>query len=223
MATFTGFGPDLFAFLKALKANNSKEWFDKHRADFETHIREPLGDLVEKLTADFANAKLPYKGDRKKSLFRLNRDIRFSKDKTPYKVNAAAVLTCSGAKGTDGMLYLHYEPEASFVAAGYYMSEPPVLHAIRTAIASDPKAFLKVVAAMKKKDLVLSNEYSLKRPPKGFEGADAGVMEYVKYTSFVVSRKLGNSDVLAANYPKVVQAFAKDSLPLVQFGEKALS
>ncbi len=224
MATkFQGFGPELFAFLSGLKAHNEKAWFDAHRGDYESHVKEPLSQLLITLTELFKKDKLPLQGDAKKSLFRLNRDVRFSKDKSPYKTNAGAVLTPSGEKHSAGMLYLHFEPDASFVAMGYYMPEPADLHALRSAIADDPKAFARVVTALGKKQLELDTENSLKRTPKGFEHVDdPDTLTWVKLTSYVVVRKLEDDDVLDPKLAKSLHTFAKDGLPLLAFGGKVV-
>ena len=116
---FSGFGPQAVPFFKALAFHQTKDWFEANRAIYEGEIKGPLGDLVEDLAARFAKAKTPLKGDRKASLFRINRDVRFAKDKSPYKTNAGAVLSRTGAKNDPGMLYFHVAAEGCFAAAGF--------------------------------------------------------------------------------------------------------
>ena len=88
---FKGFGPKAIPFLKALDFHQSREWFQENRDLYEQELREPFGDLVETLTTRFAEAGLGLKGDRKRSLFRINRDVRFSKDKRPYNRHLSAI------------------------------------------------------------------------------------------------------------------------------------
>ena len=95
---FQGFGPKALPFLKALGFHQTKEWFEANRATYESDLKTPMGDLVEDLSAAFAKAKIPLKGDRQASLFRINRDVRFAKDKSPYKTNVGAVMTRGGSK-----------------------------------------------------------------------------------------------------------------------------
>jgi uncharacterized protein (TIGR02453 family) len=218
-ARFIGFGPDLFAFLKGLKANNHKAWFDANRDVFESAVKTPLGDLVESLAESFAKAKLAIQGNRKASLFRMNRDIRFSKDKSPYKTNAGAAMSSNGTKKCADVFYIHLEPGGSFLAAGFYMPEPPFLHALRSAVVNDSAAFRKLVKHLAKHDLAFDTEDSLKRLPKGFEEVtDADLAAAVRLKHFVVVRKLDDADVLAPDLPKVALAFAKASAPLIAFG-----
>src|SRR5579862_452722 len=132
--TFKGFGPQALPFFRALAFHQTREWFEENRETHETQVKGPFGDLIEDLAAAFAKARVPLKGDRKASLFRLNRDIRFSKDKSPYKTHAGAVLTRGGGKNDQGLLYIHVAPEECFAAAGFYGPEPGELARLRRAI-----------------------------------------------------------------------------------------
>jgi uncharacterized protein (TIGR02453 family) len=222
-ARFTGFGPDLLAFLKGLAANNHKAWFDANRGVYETAVKGPLGDFVETLSAEFAKAKLDLKGDRK-SLFRMNKDIRFSKDKTPYKTNAGAVLSPTGDKKSVSIFYIHFEPAASFFAAGFYMPEPAALTALRTAIVEDAAAFKKLMANLKKNDLTIdTHDDALARPPKGFtDTTDEVLLPILKQRHLTVSRQLSDDEVLSASLARTAVTFAKATAPLLRFGRSAL-
>ena len=145
---FSGFGPQAVPFFKALAFHQTKDWFEANRAIYEGEIKGPLGDLVEELAARFAKAKTPLKGDRKASLFRINRDVRFAKDKSPYKTNAGAVLSRTGAKNDPGMLYVHVAADGCFAAAGFYQPEPEALARLRAAIVRAPKAWKTMVAKL---------------------------------------------------------------------------
>ena len=100
--SFEGFGPQALPFFKALAFHQTKEWFEENREIYETAVKAPLGDLVEETAARLAKAKIPVKGDRKSSVFRIHRDVRFSKNKDPYKTNAGVAMTRSGSKNDPG-------------------------------------------------------------------------------------------------------------------------
>src|SRR5262249_6532945 len=150
MGQFKGFGPNALPFFKALKFHQSKVWFDDNRSLYETDILQPMVGLLDDLTAAFARKRVPLRGDGKRSIFRLNRDIRFSKDKSPYKTHAGAVMTRSGGKNDPGVLYVHVSPEGCFLAAGFYMPEPETLKKMREAIKAKPARFKAVLAALGK-------------------------------------------------------------------------
>ena len=123
MTTFAGFGPNALPFFRALAFHQSREWFEANRDTYESAIRGPMGDFVEEVAERLRKAKVPIKGDRKSSLFRIHRDVRFSASKDPYKTNSGAVMTRSGGKNDPGLLYFHLSPEDCFFAAGFYQPE----------------------------------------------------------------------------------------------------
>src|SRR5690606_36975010 len=108
MASFHGFGEKAIPFLKALDFHQDRAWFQENRALFERELREPLGDLVEVLTERFAGLDLGLRGDRKRSLFRINRDVRFAKDKRPYNQHLSAILSPDGTKMEQGVLFVYF-------------------------------------------------------------------------------------------------------------------
>ena len=156
--TFQGFGAEALPFFKALAFHQSREWFEANRATYESAVKGPMGDLVEDVSERLAKAKIPIKGDRKSSVFRIHRDVRFSKNKDPYKTNAGVVLTRSGGKNEPGLLYFHLSPEECFFAAGFYHPEPGQLGRLRGSAARAPKAFRAMTAKLRKMGLALSEE-----------------------------------------------------------------
>ena len=220
---FKGFGPQTLPFFKALAFHQTKEWFDENRTIYEGQIKEPFGDLIDDLSAAFAKAKLPLKGDRKGSLFRLNRDIRFSKDKSPYKTHAGAVLTRSGAKNDQGLLYIHVAPEECFTAAGFYGPEPADLARLRRAIVRTPKTYAKMVAALEKKSLTLSDEYDVTRAPREFADVDdPAVVAALKKKSFIVTRAIRATRLKSSALVEDLVVFATEALPLLEWGWGAI-
>src|SRR5208337_467890 len=161
--SFEGFGPQALPFFKALAFHQTKEWFEANRGTYETAVKAPMGDLVEEAAARLARAKIPVKGDRKASVFRIHRDVRFSKNKDPYKTNAGVAMTRSGSKNDPGVLYFHLSPDECFFAAGFYMADPQHLARLRGAAARAPKAFKQMIAKLRKAGLKLSEEDALKR------------------------------------------------------------
>jgi uncharacterized protein (TIGR02453 family) len=220
---FDGFGSNALPFFKALAFHQSKEWFEENRATYERDVKTPLGDLIDDLAAAFVKAKLPLKGDRKSSIFRLHRDIRFSKDKSPYKTHAGAVLTRSGGKNDPGLLYIHISPEECFTAAGFYGPEPEELARLRRAIVRAPKPYARMVAALDKAGLELSDEYDVSRLPREFaEAADPIVVAALKRKSFICSRSIRPARLKSTALIDDLVAFAKDARPLLEWGWAAI-
>ena len=223
MSGFSGFGKDALPFFKALGFHQSKEWFDANRALYESDVKAPFGLLVEDLSARLASAKVPLKGDAKRSLFRLNRDVRFSNNKEPYKTNAGAVLTRSGMKNDPGLLYIHLDPEGCFAATGFYRPEPPLLDAIRKKMARDPAGYRKLTAALAKGGLAFSDmDGTLTRMPRGYEELkDSPVADGIRRKSFVVRHDLKDREMGSAKLVDTILDFAKRSMPLLRYGWEA--
>ena len=220
---FSGFGPQAIPFFKALAFHQTKDWFEANRAIYEGEIKGPLGDLVEDLAARFAKAKIPLKGDRKASLFRVNRDVRFAKDKSPYKTNAGAVLTRSGTKNDPGLIYIHVAADGCFIAAGFHQPEPAALARLRAAIVRAPKAWKTMVAKLADGGLALTDEYALKRSPRGFETIeDPEIVAAVRNASFICSRDIADARLAKPALVDDVVAFAKDAAPLLEWGWNAV-
>lgn len=108
---FAGFSTEDLSFLTGLAANNDKAWFTTHRAVYDERLKPAMAALIAALNMEFASRDLPFVGDAKKSVFRIHRDVRFSKDKRPYKTHVSASLTREGDKMAPGAVYVHIEPE----------------------------------------------------------------------------------------------------------------
>jgi uncharacterized protein (TIGR02453 family) len=223
VAQFNGFGPKALAFFKGLKFHRSKAWFEENRSLYQSDVLDPMFALLDELTARFAKARIPLKGEGKRSVFRLNRDIRFSKDKSPYKTHAGAVMTRSGDKKDHGLLYIHVDPEGCFVAAGFYMPEPPVLAKLRAAIRGDPKKAGALVAALQTSSLEFGTFDQLSRIPRGFEDFRDGPLDgMVRLKSFIVEEKVPEKSILSSKFADIVFEFAGRAKPLLDFGWKAI-
>ena len=223
-AGFTGFGPGLPAFFRGLAENQNRNWFLEHKPLYEAQIREPLARLVGSLTFAFLAHDLPLRGDPKTSMFRINRDVRFSKDKRPYKTNASAVWTRDGTKHTQGLFYFQVGVEGAMAACGFYGPEPDQQQAIRTAIASRPDHWLDVEATLARHGLPLSREHALSRLPRGFDAdATARVAHAIKCTSWVVGRPIDIDEAMRPELVDRLAAIALSAMPLLSFGWNALA
>src|SRR3990172_12590450 len=133
---FQGYPREGIDFLRRLKRNNNRNWFEKHKAEYESDVKLPMQSLIASLQPYFESFAPQFDINPKRSLFRIYRDIRFSKDKTPYKTHVAAHFVLRGKpKGIEGSgFYLHIEPGEVFLGAGLYMPGSDQLKAIRKAI-----------------------------------------------------------------------------------------
>jgi uncharacterized protein (TIGR02453 family) len=220
---FRGFGPKALAFFKALEFHQSKAWFDENRGLYESDVVEPMVALLDDLTARFKAKRIPLRADGKHSVFRIHRDVRFARDKRPYKTHCGAVMTRSGTKSDNGLLYVHIAPDGCFAAAGFYMPEPADRAKLRRVIAADEKRFTRLVGALGKGKLELGSEGRLTRLPRGFEALrDSPLSEAVRLKSFIVEQPFAAKVVTSPEFADAVSDFAVRALPLLKFGWAAL-
>jgi uncharacterized protein (TIGR02453 family) len=205
-------------FLKDLKSNNNKEWFDKHKETY-LEVKKDLEFFVQELINGIAVFDPQVRGlEVKKSVFRIYKDVRFSKDKTPYKVHLGAYMAEGGTKSPKGGYYIHIEPgNKSMLGGGIYMPEPPVLNAIRNEIDYAPKEFLKIINSKNFKNYFggIGGE-KLKNPPKGF-GADHPQIELLKHKSFFVMHSISDAQLTAPDFKKNALKIFKEMKPLNDF------
>ena len=213
-------------FLKELKKHNEKNWFDSHRAGYEA-ARNDFGEFVQQLiNRQGARDKHIAGLKAKECIFRINRDIRFSKDKSPYKTNFGASMNRGGKKSIFGGYYFQLEPGKSFVGGGMWMPMPPDLKKVRQEIEYCLDEFRKIVEGKKFKSLfgeLYTGESSiLTKVPQGFE-KDSPAAPYLKYRSFVALHEIPDSEVLSPNLvKKAADAFATLQ-PLVEFMNRAVA
>jgi uncharacterized protein (TIGR02453 family) len=220
-AEFKGFGEKAIPFLRALDFHQSREWFHENKALYESELREPLCDLVEVLTERLGAAGLGLRGDRKRSLFRINRDVRFSKDKRPYNQHVSAILSPDGTKMEQGVLFIYFGIDGCRAAVAWWQPTPELLAAMRNAIAEKPAEFRAMVATLKKKDLVLDGEGALKRMPRGFEHiTDAELAAAVRNRHFVVRHTINPTAIHKPGLADDIVDFTLDARPLLDWGRK---
>ncbi len=218
------FTPAALTFFRGLAKNNKKEWFEAHRVEYESEVREPMRELIGEMDARFAKFAPEIGGDPKRSMFRINRDIRFSKDKSPYKTNAGcwfnhrSATRKVGSEANEGSAgyYFHLQPGKSFIGAGVWMPPRPQLNKIRDAINEKPKPFLEMVRAIPKRFDGLTDEGSLKRMPRGYD-EDHPAANYLRFQSFTTGRELKDSDITSAKLPALLAKEYEALLPLVRW------
>ncbi|MBK6836748.1 MAG: DUF2461 domain-containing protein [Bacteroidetes bacterium] len=208
----------IFKFLTKLDKNNSKEWFDSNRAHYQELKQEYIGIVDKVIQQSSAFDPMLKDVDASKAIFRINRDVRFSKNKAPYKTNFGASINPGGKKSMIAGYYIHLEPGKSFLAAGTYMPEPPYLSAIRQEIDYNLEEFKKIVNAkdFKKEFTSLSVEVSLKTVPKGYDKENPA-LEFLKLKHFIVVKDLTDKEVLSKDFIKNTTKSFKASLPLITF------
>lgn len=206
-------------FLRDLAKNNDRDWFKPRKELYESSVLEPLRALLAALTASFEAAKVPLRADPAKSVFRVHRDVRFSADKSPYKTQASAILSPAADKSTSGVVYLHLEPGASFVASAFYQPDKDELHRWRVSFVERTAEFQKVLKELQKNGLDLRTDEALVKMPRDFtEYADSPLAAYFRLKSFILSRPLTDAEVTSPGLVKIVTEFAKKSLPLLEYG-----
>ncbi|MFC7064550.1 DUF2461 domain-containing protein [Brucella rhizosphaerae] len=225
MAPFKGFGDKAIPFLKALDFHQNREWFVENKDLFEEHLKEPLGDLVEELTARFEKARLPFKGDRVKAQFRIKRDTRFSKDKAPYNRHLSALLSNSGTKWDEsGCFYVCIGLPGvrdCYAGVAWWGPKKEVLQAIREAIVEKPDEYRAVVAKLRKSGLQISDYDRLKRTPRGFESVtEPDLLDAVRNRHFAVRMEIDPETIARADLSDRLVKFAEQSRPLIDWVKK---
>lgn len=218
---------DLIQFLGELSENNNRAWFVMNKPRYDI-LRAEFLELVGRLIAEIGKFDPDVAGcNPKKALFRINRDIRFSHDKSPYKTAFSASITASGLKkpsqGGGPTYYFHIDASGTLlVAGGEYMPPPDRLRTIRQHVIDDAAGFGKVLKNKKLKDAFgdLQDEGKLSRPPKGF-APDTPHIEYIKHKSFIVWKETSLKKKFPADLDKELAAEFKNAYPLIAWLRQA--
>ena len=222
-----------FKFLKALKANNNKDWFAAHKAEYEATVKAPCLAFITDLAAPLqkispqlvANPK-PVGG----SLFRIYRDARFSADKSPYKTLAgmsfyhAATKAVARAEGQNAMMgrldapgcYLHIEPGECFIGGGLWHPQSDTLKRVRASLLSNPASWKKATRSAGFTKLFTLEGDSLQRPPQGFDPAHE-LIEDLKRKDYIGSAKLTQAEVCSDELLPLVIAHYKALAPMIDW------
>ncbi len=222
---FEGFPKEGLQFLKRLKRNNNRTWFEAHKHEYEEHLKLPMQSFIFSLQPHFQAFAPEFDLNPKRSIFRIYRDIRFSTDKTPYKTHIAAHFVLRGReKGFVGSgYYFHVEPGEVFMGGGIYMPDSDQLKGIRKAIAEHSDEFLSILnnRQFKKQFGKLEGE-KLQRIPKGYEDTHP-MAEWLKLKQFFVGKSFAESTCHKASLVDTVAAVCKDAIPLVNFLNRAVA
>lgn len=213
-----------FDLLDQLARNNTKDWYDAHKADIKTHCLAPFGEMLEHVSNRLKDSDRPLEGSAK-TMFRMHRDVRFSKDKTPYKSSVSGVLTPSGTKAEmAGMVYVEMNASGGWVAGGFYKLPTAQLSLIRQRIIDEPDAFQTVLDGLSDAGTGLADMDRLTRMPKGFsEYEDHPFAEDIKRKSFIIRADVAMASWLNGDVTGIVADLACTVGPLVKFGKTALA
>ncbi len=219
------FSPRLFTFLRSLKRHNDRDWFKVNKDRYEEHVRDPMlhfiedfGPRLEKISPHFLADARPSGG----SLFRIHRDVRFSKDKSPYKTNAGAHFNHEAHRSAHAPgFYLHLESKEVFVAAGVWQPDSKSLTRIRLAIVEDPKRWKRVTASKSFLAAGALGGDSLKRPPAGFD-KDHPLIQDLMRKDFCAVATLTEADACDPDFLDRFTRTCKAFAPFTRFLTEAL-
>lgn len=225
MGAFTGFTPDAMQFLVDLAFNNERAWFQPRKTDYERLLKQPLEALCTDLAVELERRRVPLRSDPKSSPFRIYRDTRFSKDKSPYKTHIAAsfpwvgdgAATSEGQSERHGGGYFHLSPERSYMGGGMWHPEPARLAAFRRVLDQRPEDAL---AALNDRgfrarfDPVHGD--SLKRVPSGY-AQDHPHANLLKLKDVTFGRQLSIQEVFSANLPRILADDFAAAVPVMRF------
>jgi len=215
------FTPKLFHFLEDLAENNDREWFKAHQADYEGYIREPALDFINDFAGPLGKISPHFSADSRKvggSLFRIQRDTRFAKDKTPYKANTGMQFRHVMAKDVHSPgYYVNLQPGGEcYIGLGLWRPETKAAYAIRDKIAEDPAGWKKASRGKRFTDVLTLAGDSLTRPPKGFD-AEHPLIEDLKRKDFIASTKISQKMVTSDHFMEDITDTFKRASPFMRF------
>lgn len=212
------FVADTLKFLRALKRNNRREWFNAHRDDYEAHVRQPMTAIVERLADDFRAFAPELVASPKASMYRIHRDTRFSENKAPYKTHVAAVFPTRGLLKHEGAgVYFHVSPDEVWIGGGMYAPQAPQLHAVREHIATHVKQFRTIVESPGfRRQLGALEGEKLTRVPRGFRKDDPAA-EYLKFRQFVAGAELPGAFATSPKFYSTLLTVFRQVIPLARF------
>lgn len=223
---FQGFEKEAVDFLGKLKnkKNNNKEWFDKHREIYEVYIKQPMKDLMDVLAVECSKIDKDIIVSHK-SIFRINRDIRFSKDKSPYKTQSSAAFSLGRIKATEyPLFYFHFNADEFIFASGQYSSDSDKLKKIRSYISKNFDEFLAIINEKNFKKMYGKLQgNSLTKLPKGYENlTDEKLIPYLKMTQFYVWKQYKPDVIFKPDIVKLITSHIKLDLNFMKFLNEAV-
>ncbi|MGE0829742.1 MAG: DUF2461 domain-containing protein [Hyphomonadaceae bacterium] len=219
---FEGFSASFFKFFRDLKKHNDRAWFEENKPRYRAEVQAPLSAFIHALAPLLAKTSPHFRCDPRPnggSMFRIHRDVRFAKDKSPYKTHGSAQFRHDAGKDAHAPgFYLHLAPGEIFFGGGLWRPEPAALQKIRTRIAERPADWkmAKEAASIKKSYGGLREGEPLSRPPKGFD-PEHPMIEDIKKRSFFVFRNADEAEAASPAFVKLVAKTYADASPLMQF------
>jgi len=220
-ASFPGFPAELFKFLKLLKENNNREWFNDNKPQYKEYIVEPVCDFISVLRPRLEKISKYYVADSRAhggSMFRIYRDTRFARDKRPYKEHVGCQFRHVAGKDAHAPgFYIHIEPGNIRIGGGVWRPPNPVLQQIRSRIVEKPDAWKKIISnpTFRKRFVSVDGE-QLQRPPKGFTKDDP-YLEDLKRKSFFIMQQHEDNTLLQPGIVSEVERVFKSASPLMEF------
>jgi uncharacterized protein (TIGR02453 family) len=205
-------------FLRALKRNNRREWFQPRKAQFDAQVRAPMIAIIERLAVDMRDIAPDIVVDPKTAMYRIYRDTRFSENKTPYKTHVAASFPSRGLPKHEGAgLYFHVAPEGVWVGGGMYAPQTAQLQAVREHIAANVKRLRAIVESpgFRRNIGALEGE-RLQRVPRGFP-KDHEAAEYLKYRQFLAGLELPPNIASSPTFYATLLTVFRQVAPLARF------
>ncbi|GAB1370656.1 DUF2461 domain-containing protein [Candidatus Kapaibacterium sp.] len=223
ISEFDNFSRSIANFFKELSLNNNKQWFDDHRNFYEQEIKDKSKLFVSRMSKDFEQENLPLISDSKLSLFRINRDIRFSANKDPYKTNMGIFFPYSENpfnvnKDTSLGLYIHYEVDQSFIACGIHNPDSEQLKKVRYAVANDYENF-KTIVNEKSFEKHFPEMFALLKPVTRVAGysKDHPAFEHICRKDFTYGVYIDDDLVFDIQLPEFIIEKAKAAKPFLAF------
>ncbi|MDO8483467.1 MAG: DUF2461 domain-containing protein [Candidatus Limnocylindrales bacterium] len=214
--TFTGFRPEAIQFLADLAANNERAWFQPRKADYERLLKQPLEALCVALAERFEARGIPLTADPARSPFRIYRDVRFSKDKSPYKTNIGASFPWTGGGDSVPVGYFHLEPGEAFTGGGLWHPEPARLSAFRRLLDTDPGRVHAVIdqpAFVATFGRLMGDQ--LTRVPQGYR-SDHPEADLLKLKDITFSHRLSDADLFSPELPDRLVASLETAVPAMR-------
>src|SRR5215472_5882356 len=214
---FPGFPPEALQFFRGLASNNNREWFLLRKPLFEEKVKEPMRQLVDALNLALHDFAPEYETDPDKAIFRIYRDVRFSKDKKPYKEQIAATFRLRGGAHHQGGYYFAISHKSVAVGGGVYMPEPAILLAIRQRIAERHEEFRRILAAPPVRKMFGNLEgEQLSRVPRGFP-TDHPAADLLRFKYFILFKELPPALATSPKlYKEIVDRF-RAMVPFMRF------
>jgi len=215
---------DALRFLRALKRNNRRDWFQPRKARYEACVRAPMLSIIERLAIDLRRFAPEIVVDVKSSMYRIYRDTRFSEDKTPYKTHVAASFPWRGLPKHEGAgLYFHIAPTELWVGGGLYAPPTHVLQALREHIAANSRRLRSIVESSSfRRTLGALDGERLQRVPRGFP-RDHEAAQFLKYRQFLAGREYAAALAVSSRFYGTLLAVFQEVAPLVRFLNEPLS